>query len=82
MPVPKAPRNSKAPPTEGQELSTVNGMTASVAKKVATPSPAPSPLDPKSGFRWFDHYVMNLPATAIEFLGMSRSVSSLTSERS
>lgn len=80
---PKKPRASKTCDNHGRSSITTTDPNGSATPKpgmAAVASACPSPLDTTPGFRWFDHYVMNLPATAIEFLGMRCFISSSCNE--
>ncbi|KAI8822562.1 guanine(37)-N1-methyltransferase [Fimicolochytrium jonesii] len=68
IPPSRRPRGSKA-------TVALDGSPNIEEKDLKAPAPVSlGPLEPKAGFRWFDHYVMNLPATAIEFLDAFRGL--------
>ncbi|KAG0281780.1 tRNA(m(1)G37)methyltransferase [Linnemannia exigua] len=48
--------------------------TAAVAAPEPTPAPVAPVIPPAHNFKTFDHFVMNLPATAIEFLDAFRGL--------
>ncbi|KAI8915176.1 guanine(37)-N1-methyltransferase [Powellomyces hirtus] len=65
VPAPKKPRTPKSSKTQ----STTDTEPPSTPTPTITPvAHNLGPLESTTGFRWFDHYVMNLPGTAIEFL--------------
>ncbi|KAI8593599.1 guanine(37)-N1-methyltransferase [Geranomyces variabilis] len=61
--VPPARKPRGAQPTTGEQTT---GEQATMAPAAAAVPPVLIPTHPRP--RWFNHYVMNLPATAIEFL--------------
>ncbi|KND04892.1 tRNA (guanine) methyltransferase [Spizellomyces punctatus DAOM BR117] len=67
-PPPKKPKTTKAASNDALDSSTKpHTETAPEVKENGK-----GPVGEEPVFRWFDHYIMNLPATAIEFLDAFR----------
>ncbi|TPX63240.1 hypothetical protein SpCBS45565_g06773 [Spizellomyces sp. 'palustris'] len=68
-PLPKKPKTTKAASND-----TLDSSTKPQTKTAPEVENGKGPVAEEPVFRWFDHYIMNLPATAIDFLDAFRGL--------